>query len=200
LAELGFTHVYLTPHVIYGLYDNQDEKSLRARYAQMAPHSKVEYRLGAEYFLDENFINHVNSDQPLLTMGDNWVLTEYGLGASHVMQLDALFEVQMSGHNIIIAHPERYAFMSEGHNHHELEKLTNRKCALQLNLLSLIGSHGDKVRKVAEELLLEGKYTFVGSDSHSPRYPDAFKEATIGTKMVEPLKRLIENNKKILWK
>lgn len=200
LADLGFTHVYLTPHVIYGLYDNQDEKSLRTRFAQMAPHSKVEYRLGAEYFLDENFINHVNSDQPLLTMGDNWVLTEYGLGASHVMQLDALFEVQMSGHNIIIAHPERYAFMSEGHNHHELEKLTNRKCALQLNLLSLIGSHGDKVRKVAEELLLEGKYTFVGSDSHSPRYPDAFKEATIGTKMVEPLKRLIENNKKILWK
>ena len=56
------------------------------------------------------------------------------------------------------------------------------------------------MRKVAEELLLEGKYTFVGSDSHSPRYPDAFKEATIGTKMVEPLKRLIDNNKKILWK
>lgn len=200
LAELGFSHIYLTPHVIYGLYDNQDEKSLRARYAQMAPNPKVEYRLGAEYFLDENFMNHLNSDTPLLTLGDRWLLTEYGMGASRAGNLDALFEAQMGGYNIIIAHPERYAFVCEGHNRHELEKLTARKCALQLNLLSLIGSHGDKVRKVAEELLLAGEYTFVGSDSHSPRYAEAFKEATIGTKLVEPLKRVIDNNKKILWK
>lgn len=200
LADLGTSHIYLTPHIIYGLYDNQTEENLRARYAQMTPHSKVEYRLGAEYFLDENFMSHVNSDTPMLTLGENWLLVEYGLGASRVVQLDALFEAQMKGHNIIIAHPERYAFASEGQDKHELEKLTTRKYALQLNLLSIIGSHGEKVRKAAEELLLDGKYTFVGSDSHSPRYSEAFREATIGTKLVEPLKRLIENNKKILWK
>ena len=100
----------------------------------------------------------------------------------------------------LLVHPERYAFVCEGHNRHELEKLTARKCALQLNLLSLIGSHGDKVRKVAEDLLLAGEYTFVGSDTHSRHYTSALREGTLSPKVADALKQLITNNKEILWK
>ena len=67
----------------------------------------------------------------------------------------------------------------------ELEKLTSKGYALQLNLLSLTGQSGAKVKRIAEELLLDGRYTFVGSDVHSRLYINAIKEGTISPKLVE---------------
>jgi protein-tyrosine phosphatase len=164
LAELGFSHIYLTPHVIYGLYDNQDEKSLRERYAQMAPHPKVEYRLGAEYFLDENFMNHLNSDTPLLTLGDRWLLTEYGMGASRAGNLDALFEAQMGGYNIIIAHPERYAAIQRDPG--LADELVRMGCKLQLSTDFISGGRFGSERRPALQMLKSGLVSYLASDAH----------------------------------
>ena len=83
---------------------------------------------------------------------------------------------------------------------YEIEKLTSKGYALQLNMLSLLGKHGPKVKSIAEELLLKGRYTFLGSDTHSRTYTQAIKEGTISPKVAEALKPLIANNKEILWK
>lgn len=200
LAGLGFTHIYLTPHIIYGLYDNKDEATMRTRHAEMLPHDNVEYRLAAEYFLDEKFADHLAKPEELLTMGKDWLLCEYGLQVTRAGYLDQLFEASLNGYNIIIAHPERYAFAFEARNMREVEKLTSKGYALQLNLLSLTGHHGARIKRVAEELLLEGKYTFVGSDTHSQIYVNTLREATLSTKVAEALKPIINNNKQILWK
>lgn len=200
LAEMGLTHTYLTPHIIFGCYGNQSEDSLRARFAELTAHDRVEYRLAAEYFLDEKFAEHIQSPDNLLTMAGNHILVEYGLQANRVDYLDMLFEASLQGLNVIVAHPERYAFVFEGRNMHELEKLTSKGYALQLNLPALIGTNGSKVRRAAEEMLLEGRYTFVGSDTHSRHYTHAMQEATLSPKIAEALKTLISNNKEILWK
>lgn len=200
LVELGFKGAYLTPHVIYGLYGNNTEKGLRERLLEMPDVTPLELRLAAEYHLDEGFMAHVEGEEPMLTLGDEWVLVEYGLGAGRASHQNELFELALSGKNIIIAHPERYAFLSEGHNFAELERLTSKNYALQLNLLSLTGYHGENSRRVAEKMLLEGRYTFVGSDTHSRLYTKAIREGQISSKVVEPLKELMENNKRILWK
>lgn len=199
MIGLGFTKLTLTPHIIYGLYDNQTESSLRARFAEMKPHEGIEYRLGAEYFLDENFMSHVNSDEPMLTIGDEWLLTEFALGATHVSHLESLFEASLGGKSIIIAHPERYSFAVE-RNYREINRLISRKFALQLNLLSLTGYHGPRVKRAAEEMLSRGLYTFVGSDAHSTAYTDAIRSGVINPNLAEPLKRLMANNREILWK
>jgi tyrosine-protein phosphatase YwqE len=136
----------------------------------------------------------------MLTYEGDWVLVEYGLGAQRASHQDELFELALSGKGVIIAHPERYAFLAEGRNMHELDRLLDKNYALQLNLLSLTGYHGEKSRRVAEELLLSGKYTFVGSDCHSRIYTKAIAEGVISPKVVEPLRELMENNKKVLWK
>lgn len=200
LADLGCEKVYLTPHIIYGLYDNQDEASLRARFAQTEKHKRIEFRLAAEYYLDEKFMDHVASDEPLLAMGNKHLLVEYGLQSNRVTHIDELFEVSISGYNIIIAHPERYMFLCEARNMHELNKLTSRKYALQLNLLSLLGVHGKNTQHMAEELLKEERYTFVGTDTHSMKYIERFEDGELSAKLAEPLKRLINNNKEILWR
>ena len=198
LAELGFKGAYLTPHIIYGLYGNNTEERLRKRFQEMPEGMKLEVRLAAEYNLDERFMEHVEAADNMLTMGDNHLLVEFGLGTSRVgSHLNDLFEAAIRGKNIIIAHPERYAFLAEERNYHELEKLTSKGYKLQLNLLSLAGLHGDKAKRVAEEMLLSGKYTFVGSDTHSHIYIKALREATISSKVVEPLRALMENNKRL---
>ena len=136
----------------------------------------------------------------MLTLGNDHVLVEFSMGTSRVDgHVNDLFETALVGKNLIIAHPERYAFLSIDRNYRELEKLTSKGYALQLNLLSLTGYHGEGARRVSEELLLKGDYTFVGSDVHSRVYTRALREGTISPKVVEPLRELMENNKKILW-
>ena len=201
LATLGFKGAYMTPHIIYGLYGNNTETGLRAKFAEVPTDLALEMRLAAEYSLDEKFLDHVHAEEPMLTLGDDHLLAEFSLGTSRVdLHTNDLFEAALTGKNIIIAHPERYAFLAQGGNIHELDKLTAKGYALQLNLLSLTGYHGDKVKKVAEQLLLDGRYTFVGSDVHSHQYIRAIEESTISPKAVDPLKELMENNKRLLWK
>jgi tyrosine-protein phosphatase YwqE len=200
LVKLGFKGAYLTPHIITGLYGNNTEKGLREKLSEMPDVSPLEIRLAAEYHLDEGFMAHVESEEPMLTLGEEYVLVEYGLGAGRASHQNELFETALSGKSIIIAHPERYAFVAEGHNYGELSQLTSKNYALQLNLLSLTGFHGSASRKAAEKLLLEGSYTFVGSDSHSRVYTKAIREGVISPKVVQPLRELMDNNKRILWK
>lgn len=200
MVSLGFKGAYLTPHIIYGLYGDNTEKGLREQFQLMPDVSPLEVRLAAEYHLDEKFMSHVESEEPMLTLGDDWLLVEYSLGAKYASHQDELFELALASKNIIIAHPERYAFLAEAHNLRELAKLTDKSYSLQLNMLSLTGYHGENSRRVAEELLLAGKYSFVGSDSHSRLYTQALREGTISPKCVEPLRELMDNNKRILWK
>ena len=202
LVDLGFKGAYLTPHIIYGLYGNNTEQGLRERFAEMPTDLDLELKLAAEYCLDEKFLDHVNNpEDKMLTLDDNHVLVEFSLGTTRVAtHANDLFETALTGKNIIIAHPERYAFLSIERNLDELEKLTSKGYALQLNLLSLTGLSGDYTRSIAEELLLKGAYTFVGSDVHSRAYTQQLREGTINPKVVEPLRELMENNRKILWK
>ena len=199
LASLGFKGAYLTPHIIYGLYGNNTEAGLRERFQKLPEGMNLEVRLAAEYNLDERFLRHVEAGE-MLTMSGNHLLVEFSLGTSRVdSHLNDLFAAALEGYNIIIAHPERYAFLSEERNFHELEKLTSKGYKLQLNLLSLTGQSGDNVRRIAEEMLLRGDYTFVGSDVHSRVYTKAIREGKISPKVVEPLRELMANNQLLLW-
>ncbi len=200
LADLGFKGAYLTPHIIYGLYGNNTEAGLREHFKKMPEGMKLEVRLGAEYNLDERFLEHVEAADDMLTIGDDHILVEFSLGTTRVdAHLGDLFEAALKGKNVIIAHPERYAFLSEDRNFRELEKLTSKGYTLQLNLLSLTGQSGDKVRRIAEDMLLRGDYTFVGSDVHSRAYTKAIREGKISPKVVEPLRELMSNNHRLLW-
>lgn len=200
LVEFGFKGAYVTPHIIYGLYGNNTEQELRQRFAEMPSDLGLELRLAAEYYLDERFLEHLHSEEPMLTYGNDFLLVEFGLGVVRVEQhLNDLFEAALQGKNIVIAHPERYAFLSEERNFQALNKLTSKGYKLQLNLLSLTGLHGEKSKRVAEQLLLSGEYAFVGSDVHSRVYTKAIREGMISPKVVEPLRELMENNKRLLW-
>ena len=200
LQELGVKGAMLTPHIIYGIHGSRSESDMRSRMEEMPSLGDFEVRLAAEYYLDEKFMEHINNPEGPLTMGDDWLLVEYGMGAMRAHNQDELFEVALSGKNVIVAHPERYAFAGDGLKSRELQRLTSKNYALQLNILSLSGYYGDRVRKVAEELLLGGAYSFVGTDTHNARYIQGLAEGVISPKVVAPLAELVANNARQIWK
>lgn len=200
LLSMGWEKIYLTPHIIFGMYDSQDEKNLRARFAELNHFPKLEYRLAAEYMLDEGFLSHVESEEPMLTIGEDFLLVEYAIQSMRMGYTNELFETSMRGYNIIIAHPERYSFVANDPRGSHIDKMISCNHFLQLNLLSLCGYHGHKVLKIAEKMLLADQYTFLGSDVHSKIYTNTISRAKVPAKSAEHIKRLVENNRQLLWK
>lgn len=190
LSSLGLEALYMTPHLISGAYDDLSPADLKQRFAQFNYNGNIDVRLAAEYFVDERFLAKLN--EAPLTMNDKHILVEFSLNGYSINSFDMLFEANMSGFRIILAHPERYAFMRSD----ESDKILNlvRQYDLQLNLLSIGGFYGNKCRKLAMRMLEEKLYTFVATDTHSLAYVDALTQYKVSGKTFDALATLAQNN------
>jgi tyrosine-protein phosphatase YwqE len=119
----------------------------------------------AEYYLDEHFLEQINSDQTLLTFGENYVLFELSFMTKPLTIKDAVFNMQTKGYKPVLAHAERYLYF---HNKIEdLQEIYNSGVVLQLNLLSLSGYYSKAVKKMAMRLLANNMISLIGSDCHN---------------------------------
>ena len=167
LAGMGVKGAYLTPHIIYGVHDSRSEADMRAQYAQMPDLGDFQVRLAAEYHLDEKFQSHIEGPEPPLTLAEDWLLVEYSLGATRASHQNELFEVALSGKNIIVAHPERSAHFAA--SPFAAASVVHRFGGLlQLDLGSLVGVYGTTAERTARALLKGGHYDLAASDLHRP--------------------------------
>jgi protein-tyrosine phosphatase len=79
---------------------------------------------------------------------------------------DLVFQIQLAGHNLILAHPERYRFVQR--DPLSLRPLVDRDVALQVTAPALLGEYGGTARQTAETLLQEGLVALGASDRHHP--------------------------------
>ncbi len=77
---------------------------------------------------------------------------------------DLLYELQILGVKLILAHPERYKFIMD--NPSMINRFIEEDILLQMNAGSICGSFGKNVKKTAEILVKHGVYNFIGSDAH----------------------------------
>ncbi len=77
---------------------------------------------------------------------------------------EILFAINIAGFEPILAHPERYAYLSD--NFKEYEKLKDRGLLFQLNMNSLTGLYGKQTQKVAEKLIKADMFEFACTDAH----------------------------------
>ena len=87
---------------------------------------------------------------------------------------EVLFEMQLQNYQPVIAHPERYVYLSRKKEF--FDELKNAGCYLQLNLLSLTGYYGGAVQDLAEYLLKKDYYDFAGTDLHHHRHLAALQK------------------------
>jgi protein-tyrosine phosphatase len=194
LQGFGTSQCITTPHVMHHFWENSSEniqqtaKTTRIELEQN--NISIPFRAAAEYMMDDNFVKLFQSE-PLLTLKDNYVLVEMSYINPPIQLYAILFDLQVAGYIPVLAHPERYVFYHN--NFDEYQKLRNAGCLLQLNLLATVGYYGAGIAKIAEKLLLNDMYSFVGSDVHHSNHIAAFSQK-IKLKDPVPLQETIEKN------
>lgn len=189
MEQLGYRELWFTPHVMLNL-GNTAEK-LKQVYSDFLPHyqGSLQLHLASEYMMDEGFNERLYTDP--LRLGKNHLLVETSYMSPPAGLEDILLSVWHAGFQALIAHPERYMYMEED----DYWRLKDKGYQFQLNLMSLSGYYGGRPKFVAEQLLEDDFYDYVGSDLHHlDRYQPMLERLRLPTKYLDRLEQLLENN------
>jgi len=194
LQGFGTSQFITTPHVMHHFWENTSkiiqDTAKNTQIKLQENNISIPFRAAAEYMMDDNFVKLFQSE-PLLTLKDNYVLVEMSYINPPIQLYSILFDLQVAGYIPVLAHPERYVFYHN--NFEEYNKLINAGCLLQLNLLAIVGYYGEGIAKIAEKLLQNDMYSFVGSDVHHNNHIAAFSQK-IRIKDIVSLQETIEKN------
>lgn len=161
LQQAGAKTVWCTPHIMEDVPNKTSDLKARFALLQEAWKGSVELRLASENMIDNLFLQRLK-ERDFLTHGDGKLLMETSTWAPPMNLWNTIDSVLVAGYTPIIAHPERYQYMSET----DYRRLKEMGCELQLNLPSILGVYGEEVSKKAERILENGWYSITGTDCH----------------------------------
>jgi tyrosine-protein phosphatase YwqE len=183
-ADEGIHDVWFTPHVMEDIPNTT--AALQARFAevQAAYCGPVRLHLAAEYMLDNLFAQRLRQDD-LLPLGDESHLLVETSYFNPPMDLYAtLRAIQQAGYHPVLAHPERYVYMTDD----DYRRLLDAQVLLQLNLFSLQGMYGKTAQHKARWLLKHKMVDRLGTDTHRVAQ---FQTALAGKLKDEAVKKLL---------
>lgn len=197
LTAVGYNKVIITPHFQFPRFQN-DEDDIRRRYVEVkkaAAEAGVKIDIcgiGGEYRIDSGFAKRIENPRFLL-VGDKYVLVEFSLHQQMMGCDDMIFEMQMKGYEIILAHPERYPYLNiDGKR---MEQLRDQGVYLQCNVLSFGGFYGEDAKRKAFAMVDRGWVDFLGTDTHNTLYCQALLDLTHDRKVEKMLeKHTFKNN------
>lgn len=162
--SLGFASVWCTPHIMEDMPNKVEDLRSRFQELEAAYDGPIELHLAAENMMDNLFDERL-LNRDLLPLGEegNYLLVETSYFTPPFNMDETLENILSAGFFPVLAHPERYAYMSTK----DYMKYHSMGIRFQLNLPSLTGSYGKPVQKKAEWLLKHGLYPFYGTDIHS---------------------------------
>lgn len=181
LAEyerLGIAEVWLTPHIMEDIPNTTAH--LRKRFAELqaAYTGSIALHLAAENMLDPLFEQRLAAGD-LLPLGPdgNRLLVETSYFNPPIDLYGMLERIKSAGYHPVLAHPERYLYMSPA----DYRKLKQAGIEFQLNLPSLTGLYGPTAKKKAEALHKHNLYNYSGTDLHSIKQLKTIISKTIDT-------------------
>ena len=195
LNELGFSKFICTPHIFKELYSNTRETILpaleAAKEALIKANVNVEIEAAAEYMIDENFL----IKDGLMTLQGNYILVEMSYLNETPNIEKVIFDLQIKGYKVILAHPERYNFYHLDHG--RFHRYKDMGVLLQLKLLSITGYYGKEVKKAASYLLEKKCYDLAATDLHNDKHLSALKKTIESGYLFEKLGNYPFKNKKL---
>jgi protein-tyrosine phosphatase len=193
LHELGFSKFLCTPHIFRELYPNTEATILPAfnatKEALRNANINVEIFVAAEHMVDETF----EIKQGLMVMPGNYILVEMSYLNETPNIEGVIFDLQIKGYQVILAHPERYNFYHSNYN--RFGRYRDMGVYFQMNLLSVTGYYGKEVKKAAEYLLEKKYYDFAGTDLHHGKHLEALSKSIKGGHMYDKIGRYPFKNK-----
>lgn len=167
--EIGIAEVWCTPHIMEDCPNTSEKLTDRFAELKAAYSGPIQLHLAAEYMMDELFLERLEQND-LLPIGleKKHLLVETSYFNPPMNMDETLESIKSKGYFPVLAHPERYFYMTKGHYRH----LKELDIFFQLNLSSLAGAYGEEVQKKATWLLKHKFYDIAGSDLHSLRNLD----------------------------
>ncbi len=212
MKETGFEQIRLTPHFAYPRFPN-DVEDIKMRYKNFC--EEVEANKGSrnlprmmsvtgEFRIDDGFQKYVDNNQLLTYRFNNpkrgsekgLLLIEFSLSQKRMGLEDIVFERQMDGYDIILAHPERYPYF--GSHSTLLEQFKEQGIYFQSNILSLDGFYGEEAQRKAYEYIENGWVEFLGTDMHNTLYAQALRHASMNKKIIKLLETTEFENKNLV--
>lgn len=194
MKELGFKKLITTPHVMSHRFPNTQDsikKGFEELYNEVSKRNiDIELEYAAEYYVDEHFLEQVKKDE-ILSFGEkNYVLFEMSYTVEPIYIESIVFELQSRGYTPIMAHPERYIYYTK--NIDKLKSLKQKGIELQINVNSIGGFYGRKVKTAVDNLIDSKMVDFLGSDTHNRKYLDMLEKVLFRSKTLK--KSLLTNN------
>ena len=185
LKELGISKFHCTPHIISDFYPNTAETINAAR--QLLANALQEQNLdvvltaAAEHMVDDGF--SITDD--LLCLPNKHILIEMSYLNETPNIEQVIFDLQIKGYKVVLAHPERYNFY---HNSRErFHRLKEMGVLFQLNLLAVLGYYGKDVKFCAAYLLENNCYDLVATDLHHEKHLQTLSISVKSGKLHEKL-------------
>ncbi len=172
-ARVGITHIVATPHLRRHFRYEQCQNA----FEQLRPYALsmgVELRLGFEV----NYVALLKLTERELPMarieGTHALLLEFPTRLLPPEWQFTLSELIQCGYRIIIAHPERYAFIQ---NKPEIAReMINYGAMLQVDAESLDELPWSEYRRTALRILKAGQASFIASDAHNVKGYDRLEK------------------------
>lgn len=161
--QLGVKEVWLTPHIMEDIPNTTEHLRERFSELQAAYSSPITLHLAAENMLDNLFEERLEKND-LLPLGSDGrhLLVETScfnppMGLSNILQ-----RIKAKGYHPVLAHPERYVYMGEP----DYRQLKDMGVKFQLNIPSMAGMYGGRIREKALRLLSDKAIDYTGTDIH----------------------------------
>lgn len=201
---LGIKELWLTPHIMEDIPNSAEKLATRFEELKAAYSGNIQLHLAAEYMIDNHLRKllldcHSEQQGGISTPKDNYLLP-IGTAGKHILvetsyynspmrMNDTLQQIKSLGYFPLLAHPERYMYLSNA----DYTKLHSQGVKYQFNLASLAGCYGKTVKKKAEWLLSNGLYTVAGSDLHCEDAIEFITKCKLSEKEIELVERLLHN-------
>lgn len=166
----GIKAIFATPHYIEDVWNkdvlyNQmilDKLNLELRNNDI----NVKIYLGNEVYSTFNVLNLLESEEITTLNNSSYILIELPMHEVPIYVESMIYSLKLAGITPIIAHPERNTRIIDDPN--ILYSLISKGALGQLNLSSLLGLYGRRVKKTAKVIVKHNMIHFVGTDSHKP--------------------------------
>lgn len=123
--------------------------------------NEISYTPEVINLLKESKISTINNTKYILLNFDKKNINFYTI-------IDSAFKLQIAGYIPIISQIEMYNFIIE--NFYIVEELILRDILIQIDLPSIIGLNGDKIKKTTKDLLKNDMVHVLGTDASKPEH------------------------------
>lgn len=203
-SKAGFTKLIATPRFMYqkdfvSTYDYDLKKCEYLNSFLRENNVNVQIVLGSEIDFSSEVIDYLKRKEIATINDTEYILVRFYENCSYYTMIDGVFKLQVAGYRVIVSQIEKYDFIIE--NPDMAKELILRDILLQMDVRSIEGYHGNKIKKTAKTLLKSNRIHTLGTHASTP---DDYSKVKSGLSKIQKIigkesyEEITTNGKQIL--